>query len=755
VGPRRDATGGRARFGGFYPEGPGDHGAPIGGAPPRLSRPRVLAAAMPAGERTDPQPSAALGELTFDLEAGELRRRADLRLERAQRSLDAIVAAAGPRTVTSVLEPLNALLTDVWDAGSHGSLIFSVHTQAATRTAGREVSEAADRFFHGFCLNERAYVALAALDLSGQDAGTRFAVEKILREMRREGVEKDAATRERLLALNHQIDVVANRFSENIANMERTIDLDSTEELAGLPPDFVASHPSDETGKVRITTRYPDFGPVMAYADRAEVRRRLLYEFTNRAYPENIPVLAELLALRGDFARVLGYPTFASYATEDKMVLTPAVVRKLLDRLGGLLARPARADLDRFLARKRRDDPKAAKLEPWEAQFFGPGYYDQKIRSEEFGVDMRLLRSYLPYGQVRDGLFALCRELFGIEFSKAAAEVWHPTVEVYDVARHHEPLGRIYLDLVPRDGKFNHAACFTVRHGVAGLQLPQSALVCNFLDPGSPAEVARLEYGEVVTFFHEFGHLLHALLAGHQRWAYNGLSKLEWDFIEAPSQLFEEWARDPATLSRFAVNPDTGEAIPADLLARLKASASLGRSLTWLRQVALAAVSLDLYTRDLRGKDLSEATRGAYARYASEPLRTDYHFEASFGHLTGYSACYYTYVWSVVIARDLLSPFFARGTLTDPETADRYAREILMPGSERPAAQLIRAYLGREFKFDEFERWVTEPARVPGPPAPRAPGAPSRRPPATRSKRRSPAKSGPARPRTSRSGRSG
>jgi thimet oligopeptidase len=694
---------------------------------------------MAAGEPADPHPTATLGELTFDLDAGELRRRAEALLERAQRSLDAIVAAAGPRTVASVLEPLNGLLTEVWDVGSHGSLMFSVHTQAATRTAGREASEAADRFVHGFCLNEGAYAALKALDLSGQDAGTRFAVEKLLREMRREGVEKDPAVRERLLAVNRQIDIVANRFSENIANLERAIDLDSPEELEGLPPDFVASHPDDESGKVRITTRYPDFGPVMAYADRGEVRRRLLYEFANRAYPANTPVLAELLALRGEFARILGYPTFAAYATEDKMVRVPEAVQKLLDRLHKLLAGPARADLDRFLARKRRDDPTATKLEPWEAQFYGPGYYDQKIRSEEFGVDMRLLRSYLPYGQVRDGLFALCRELFGIEFSKVAAEAWHPTVEVYDVARHREPLGRIYLDLAPREGKFNHAACFTVRHGVAGVQLPQSALICNFLDPGCPAEVARLEHGEVITFFHEFGHLLHALLAGHQRWVYNGQSKLEWDFIEAPSQLFEEWARDPATLSRFAMDPDTGEAVPADLLARLKASASLGRALMWLRQVALAAVSLDLHTRDLHGKDLSDATRAAYARYAPEPLRGDYHFEAAFGHLAGYSACYYTYAWSAVIARDLLSPFFARGTLTDPETADRYAREILMPGSERPAAELIRAYLGREFSFDEFENWVTEPARVPGPrPGP----TPANRSPSRRSKPRSAKKRG-------------
>jgi len=691
---------------------------------------------MPPGEAVDVAATAMLGELTFDLSAAELRRRAESRIDRAQRTLDSLGDVPGPRAVEAILGPLNRLLTEVWDTSAHGSLIFSVHTDADTRTAGREVSEAADRFFHAFYLNARVYAALKALDVSSQDAGTRFAVEKVLRDMRREGVEKDAATRERLLTLNQSIDVAANRFSENIANLERGIDLDSIDDLKGLPPDFLASHPANEVGKVRITTRYPDIAPVMSYADSADVRRRLLYEYANRAYPENMPVLAEVLSLRNDLSQLLGYRTYAEYATEDKMVQTPPAVRALLDRLARLLARPARIDLDRFLARKRQDEPGATRLEPWEAQYWGPGYYDQKIRSEEFGVDMRLLRSYLPYGRVRDGLFGLCQELFGIQFSKVATEAWHPTVEVYDVAQHGEPLGRVYLDLTPREGKYNHAACFTVRHGVGGIQLPQMALVCNFLDPGAPTELARLEYRELVTFFHEFGHLLHALLAGRQRWVYNGPSKLEWDFLEAPSQLFEEWARDPATISRFAMNPDTGEALPVELLTRLRAADALGRPLAWLRQVAFSAISLDLYSGDLRGKDLSDATRTAFARYAPEPFPTDYHFEAAFGHLTGYSACYYTYAWSLVIARDLLSPFFAAGTLTDRPTAERYAREILMPGSERPAAELIQAYLGREFDFGEFERWVTEPARLTGPSPeptttrskPSRPASPSKRP---------------------------
>ena len=673
----------------------------------------------PAGDRSELP--AGLGGLPFDLGAEELRHRANDRLAHAQSALDELVARTGPRTISSFLDPLNRLLSDVRDVSSHGSLVFAVHTDPATRTAGREVSEEADQFVHAFRLNGDAYAALRSLDLTAEDDETRFAVEKMRREMRRSGVEKDATTRARLLELNREIDRVADEYSENIANLERGIDLDSSAELAGLPTDYRETHRPGPSGKIRVSTRYPDFLPVMAYADSSDVRRRLLFEFMNRAYPENVPVLARLLGLRDEYARRLGYPNYAAFAIEDKMVATPDAVRVFLGRVAGRLTGPAHDHLARLLARKRRDDPSARALEPWEHSFFGMGYLDQRIRREEFGVDLKRLRNYLPYGRVRDGLFALCGTLLGIRFRRVAAEAWHPTVEVYDATLRGRPLGRVYLDLVPRDGKFTHAACFTIRTGLEGVQLPHAALICNFVDPSTPAERCRLEYGEVVTFFHEFGHLLHTLLSGHGRWLYNSASNLEWDFIEAPSQLFEEWARDPDTLSRFARNPDTNEVVPTDLLRRLTASASFGRPCFWLRQVALADVALDLYSRDPTGRDLAAAARDTYAHYMGPELRPEYHLEASFGHLTGYSAYYYTYAWSVVIARDLLRPFFDRGSLTDRDIAERYAREILAPGSARPASELVRRYLGREFGFEAFETWVAEPARVPGPSAPAVP----------------------------------
>ena len=655
-------------------------------------------------------PRSDLGTLTFDLSADELRRRGVAELDSARRDLTALEHGCDAPTLDGFLAPLDRVLLRALNVSLQGSLMFQVHPDSGTRTAGRELTEAAERFFAEFRQNGRLYGGLQRLASESGDAPTRFALSKMVREMRREGVEAPSEVRARLLELNAEIDRSGNQFMENLARMDRSVSVRGPESLAGLPPDFRAAHPAGPDGSIRLTTKYTDFLPVMAYCDDAALRRDLLHEFMNRAYPDNDRVLATLLERRGELARRLGYPNPAAYALEDKMIGTPAAARALLDRLAERLRAPAARDIERYFERKRRDDPGAARLEPWDADLMGRGYYDSKIRTEEFGVDARVLRAYLPYARVRDGLLDLCRQLFGITFSRVdGVEVWHPSVEVYDVAHDGTPLGRCYFDFVPRDGKFSHAACFGVRQGLEGTGLSQAALVCNFLDPNVPQDDARMDWSQVVTFFHEFGHLLHAMLAGQPRWLFNRASNIEWDFIEAPSQLFEEWARDPATLARFARNPETGEGIPEDILVRLRRAEAFGRASRLLRQVALSAISLEYHERPAEGMDLVATWRAAWSEYYPRSLPEDYHFESSFGHLAGYSAFYYTYLWSMVIARDLLSAFESRGTLTDPATAARYAEEILVPGGSRPAAELVRAFLGREFTFDAFDRWSDEP----------------------------------------------
>ena len=645
----------------------------------------------------------------FTLSPEELHEHARDLLRLSEQELEKLLDQNVPRTVDHFLEPLNRLLSRVENSGTHGQLLFAVHPDPAVRKAGREVSESTDRFFISFLTNERAYRALGQLPVSSMDSAARFAVSKMMRDMRRNGVELDAVGRTRVLELSSLIRSTANQYLENISSSVRFIEVASPSELEGMPADFLASHRPGEKGAIRISVDYPDLLPVCTYCKSSEVRRRLVREWMNRAYPENAPVAARLLELRAELAHLLGYPNFAAYAIEDKMLASPEAVHALLDRTAAFLRPLADLEFARQLERKRQDDPTASSLGPWDLRIITPGYYEQKLMEEEFGDTTGPLRNYLPYGRVRDGLFALCEQLFGITITRASeAQVWHASVEAFDVRNKDSPLGRFYLDLTPRPGKYTHNATFPVRVGLEGVELPQAALVCNFLDPRVARDNVRMQHGDVVQFFHEFGHLLHNLFSGHGRWLYNSGFRLEWDFIEVPSQLFEEWARDPEVLQRFAENPDTREQPPPALLRRLRSVDKFGRAGYWLTLVGWSSAALEIHERDPANMDLPGVLKASIVRYCPIPHEPDYHLETGWPHLPGYSAYFYTYLWSMILARDILQPFHERGSLTDPEVSRRYMTEVLAPDSNRPAKDLFQSFLGREFSFDAFERWVRD-----------------------------------------------
>jgi thimet oligopeptidase len=314
------------------------------------------------------------------------------------------------------------------------------------------------------------------------------------------------------------------------------------------------------------------------------------------------------------------------------------------------------------------------------------------------------VRPYFELGRVMDGIFETTARMFGIEYRRLPdAPVWHSDVSAWEVVEQGRTLGRFFLDLFPREGKYKHAAQFTLASGVREGALPEGALVCNFQRPG--AEPALLDHGEVVTFFHEFGHLLHHLFGGNTRWA--GLSgvRTEWDFVEAPSQMLEEWCWDASVLQRFARHVETGEPIPADLVERMRAADEFGKGLRVRQQMFYAATSLRLHDRDPRGLDTTALAAELLERYTPFRHVPGTYFQESFGHLEGYSAIYYTYMWSLVIAKDLFG-VFQRDGLLNPAAAARYRRAILEPGGGAPAAKLVESFLGRAASFDAFTEWL-------------------------------------------------
>jgi thimet oligopeptidase len=255
----------------------------------------------------------------------------------------------------------------------------------------------------------------------------------------------------------------------------------------------------------------------------------------------------------------------------------------------------------------------------------------------------------------------------------------------------------------PRAGKYNHAAMFTMVNGKGGRRVPECALVCNLPQPND--EPALLQHSDVTTFFHEFGHLIHHIFAGHGRWAgVSGIST-EWDFVEAPSQLLEEWVRDEGTLAGFARHYQTGEVLPGETVRRLRAADEFGKGLFVGQQMSYAALSLELYRRDPADLDPTVVERETIEAHTPFRYVDGTYMHLSFGHLDGYSAIYYTYMWSLVIAKDLFTVFDGAGLLST-ETAARYRRRVLAPGGSRPAADLVGDFLGRQYTFDAYQAWL-------------------------------------------------
>jgi thimet oligopeptidase len=289
----------------------------------------------------------------------------------------------------------------------------------------------------------------------------------------------------------------------------------------------------------------------------------------------------------------------------------------------------------------------------------------------------------------------LAQDLFQVRFRPWKTEVWHPDVKAYEMVENGVVTGRFYLDMHPREGKFTHAQMSPVRIGIKGRVVPVAALQTNF-------PKGLMEHGDVVTYLHEFGHLLHWLFAGQRPYSMENFSNIESDVTEAPSQLLEEWVWDYDTLKRFATN-EKGEPIPHALVAKMNAGRRFGEAFGAMTQLGYAAASLDFYSKPLNGRSLSEAYDSAYGRYALSPEPEGTHSEASFGHLGGYGAAYYTYVWSKALASDLLSRFRKAG-LRDPATARAYRDLILAPGGSASMNDLARRFLGRDWSVDAYRR---------------------------------------------------
>ncbi|QDV08722.1 Oligopeptidase A [Planctomycetes bacterium Poly30] len=630
----------------------------------------------------------------------------DRHLAAAKTHLETLRGLPTDATAETVARTFDAIGVEVGAVTGLAEILSAVHPDEGVRTAAESAIQRMSAFTTELSLDRSAYEPFSRLDLSQPMTPEvqRF-VEHTLRDYRRGGVDKDDATREKIRALQEKLVQTGQLFDRNIMTGGKKLRLEGGHaDLVGLPQDFLDAHPEDADGSVTLSTDPTDFLPVLLYAERDETRHDFFMVYHTRAFPENDPVLKQLLAERHELAQTLGFEHWAQFSCEDKMIGSAEAAREFAMKVTDLARPVARAEYDELLEELRTLDPGAERVRPWQSRFLM-----ERVKRKKHSFDSQSVRPYFAYTSVKEGILRTTEALFGVEIRLASDEqgdvhFWHESVECYDVFENSKRTARFYLDMFPRDAKFKHAAMFQLYAGLEGerRQLPEAALVCNFPEP-KPGDPALLLHDQVTTFFHEFGHLLHHLFAVS---TFNGFAGIacEWDFVEVPSQLYEEWAWSASVLQKFATHHETGEPIPTELVERLRAAEEYGKGLGVNGQMLYALFSLTLYDRDPAGVEPGELMGDMQRELTLYEKVPGTAMHAAFGHLHGYSANYYTYMWSLVISKDFFGQF--EGDLMDTTTARRYRDEVLAQGGAEDASEMVKSFLGREAGFAAWESWL-------------------------------------------------
>ncbi|PEQ11288.1 hypothetical protein B2G71_18290 [Novosphingobium sp. PC22D] len=618
-------------------------------------------------------------------------------LDEIRKRQNALAGETGKATIDGTLARFDAITALIAAGSGEFELYHQVMADEERREAGSSCTVELSKLASKLSLSRPIYDRLKAIDASGADAETALYLKKTLGDFERSGVSLDEEGRAKVQQINERISEVGTQFETNIANGREVLKV-KPEELAGLPKDFIAAHQPGEDGLVEISTDYTDYKPVMSYAESDDLRRRFSEVYNRRAYPENDPLLKELFSLRQELAEMLGRENYAALVLEDKMLNTPAKVQALISEMAEAARPAAQRDYAKNLAVLQELKPGATDVKYWQTGWLSP-----KVKQKYYDYDPQEARRYFAYDNVRDGILRLTEDLFGVEIRPWDTPVWDPEVETYEMVEDGKVIGRFYFDSHPRPGKYSHANMIPLRPGVDGAAAPLGALVMNL--PKGDHTTGLMEHSDVETFLHEFGHMLHAMFGGTHRWFGQSGVATEWDFVEAPSQMLENWVYDYDTLAKFAVDED-GNTIPRELVEKMNKARYFNLGLGDMVQLGYSNISLQFHKNPVPD-DLGAATRKWYADYALIEMPDYVQMQDAFGHLNGYSAIYYTYRWSKVIADDLFTRFASAG-LRDTATARAYRDAVLSQGGAKPAAILVHDFLGRDVTLDAYKAEIAK-----------------------------------------------
>jgi thimet oligopeptidase len=684
--------------------------APAASAPPVTPAPFDVDPIAVGLGRTQPGPGT---EADIARAREGIVRLCDESLARANATLDEVRAMDrkpdAELTWDTTIGGLDRAKIAIRNAGDFPSLMAVAHPDDGVRDRAKGCEPKVDRLETGMWLDAAlARVVKRYAAKKEPLAGPRARLlAHTLRDFRRNGLELDAKGQTRVREINEEMTKLGQDFDANLAASHLTIDA-TPAQLDGLPKEWLASHPPDPAGKIQVSTDYPDYFPVLTYAKDRKLALDLYKQFENRAADKNVAVLDRILLIRDEKAKLLGYPTWADYVLEPRMAKDAKTVATFLDGLKKHLAKKGDAEMAEFRGLHAKLGGKVTDAIPPSDRL----YLEDQLRKTKYGLDSKEVSQYFEVRKVKEGLLTITSKMFGITYRKADLPTWHADVEPMEVVdtASGKVLGRFFFDLYPRAGKYKHAAVFSIRDTVKlqdGSRLvPMAAIECNFPRPsGTPGGAALMSHQDAVTFFHEFGHILHHLLSEAELSTFAGTSVAR-DFVESPSQMLEEWAWAKETLDLFAVHHETGKPMPKTLHAAMLRSRGFGRALSTQRQLFLAALDQTYHTRK-PPFDTTKVLQEVNDAYTPFKFVEGTHFQASFGHLIGYDAGYYGYQWALSIAQDLFTRFKKEGLLNTKTAAD-YRATILARGATEDEATLVAKFLGRAPNDAAYKAFLLE-----------------------------------------------
>ena len=677
----------------------------------------LMLAALSAGQAAAiaaPLPASGPTKVDWNLTAPQIAQTCDAALAKARSAVKTVLNSHGKTFAAAVL-PLENLTADLNDSTIAQQFLFNVSTSRDVRDASLKCNNDESAFFTELSASPQLYAMVAAAKRSrtAKDVYDRKLTDLWLDSFKRSGAGLPAARRMEFVKLSNQLTDLQNKYQQNLGNDDTTIEI-APAQAASLPADLVATFKKNGSNYV-VPVNESTVTRFLNNERDENARKTYVLAYNNREAAANTPLLEQAIAVRDRLAHLLGYQSWAAYQLSDRMAKSPERVTNFLSQLDVKLLPKAREEVATLTALKAKDtgNPNAV-LNSWDFS-----YYDNLLRKTQYSVDNNEIRQYFPVQHTIDAVLNIYHTLLGVDFKQVSpADAWNPDVIEYQVSDSKTGafIGTTYFDLYPRPGKYEHFAnwpLLPVRTEANGAyRAPVAAIVGNWPRPAA-GKPALLSHDDVVTFFHEFGHNMAALLAtAPYETLSNGFVR---DFVEAPSQMLENFVWQPAVLKQISSNWKTGQPLPDDLINALIRSRYVDDAYGTTRQILFASVDMAYHTS---GPHVD--TTSVWYKMSQEltpmPTPAGTHPQASFGHLMGgYDAGYYGYLWSKVYAQDMFTAFL-QGGLENPQVGMRYREDILQPAQTYDPDIEVQRFLGRPMNPNAFyQEFGITPQATPAP----------------------------------------